>query len=108
MPTAFRARLGDGDGPRVAILAEYDALPEIGHACGHNLIAGGALGAFLAIARQRDGDLPPQTRERRGQPAEHVGEAAGLCERRRLGSDHEDPARLRPRRLAPRASGFCH
>src|SRR5689334_6358389 len=53
MPTAFRARIGSGKGPRVAILAEYDALPEIGHACGHNLIAAGALGAFLALARQR-------------------------------------------------------
>ena len=49
--TAFRARVGAGDGPRVAILAEYDALPEIGHACGHNLIAAGALGSFLALAR---------------------------------------------------------
>ncbi|HWA75848.1 MAG TPA: M20 family metallopeptidase [Polyangiaceae bacterium] len=51
--TAFRARVGNGSGPRVAILAEYDALPEIGHACGHNLIAAGAVGAFLAFARQR-------------------------------------------------------
>jgi amidohydrolase len=50
--TAFRARVGSGDGPRVAILAEYDALPEIGHACGHNLIAAGAVGAFLALATQ--------------------------------------------------------
>jgi amidohydrolase len=54
LPTAFRARVGNGGGPHVAILAEYDALPEIGHACGHNLIAAGALGAFLAIARQKD------------------------------------------------------
>lgn len=52
LETAFRARAGSGAGPRVAILAEYDALPEIGHACGHNLIAAGALGAFLALARQ--------------------------------------------------------
>jgi amidohydrolase len=51
MPTAFRARAGDPSGPRVAILAEYDALPEIGHACGHNLIAASAVGAFLAAAR---------------------------------------------------------
>jgi amidohydrolase len=49
MPTSFRARAGSG-APRVAILAEYDALPEIGHACGHNLIAAGAVGAFLAAA----------------------------------------------------------
>jgi amidohydrolase len=54
LATAFRARVGSGAGPRVAILAEYDALPEIGHACGHNLIAAGALGAFLSLARQRD------------------------------------------------------
>jgi hypothetical protein len=39
-----------GRAVRVAILAEYDALPEIGHACGHNLIAAGAVGAFLALA----------------------------------------------------------
>jgi amidohydrolase len=35
----------------VAILAEYDALPEIGHACGHNLIAAAAVGAFVAAAK---------------------------------------------------------
>jgi amidohydrolase len=51
LETAFRARVGQGS-PRIAILAEYDALPEIGHACGHNLIAGSAVGAFLALARQ--------------------------------------------------------
>ena len=46
--TSFRAEVGTG-GPAIAILAEYDALPEIGHACGHNLIAASALGAFLAL-----------------------------------------------------------
>jgi amidohydrolase len=50
MPTALRARAGDTKGPRVAILAEYDALPGVGHACGHNLIAAGAAGAFVAAA----------------------------------------------------------
>jgi amidohydrolase len=50
MPTAFRARAGRGAGPRVAILAEYDALPGVGHACGHNLIATGAVGGFVAAA----------------------------------------------------------
>ena len=50
LPTAFRASVGRGS-PKIAILAEYDALPEIGHACGHNLIAGSAVGAFLALAR---------------------------------------------------------
>jgi amidohydrolase len=52
MDTALRARAGNKAGPRVAVLAEYDALPEIGHACGHNLIAGAAVGAFLALAHQ--------------------------------------------------------
>ncbi len=49
--TAFRATLpgGAGDGPTIAILAEYDALPEIGHGCGHNLIAMAAMGAGLGV-----------------------------------------------------------
>ena len=46
--TAFRAKIGSGE-PIIAILAEYDALPGLGHACGHNLIATSALGAGLAL-----------------------------------------------------------
>jgi amidohydrolase len=71
LPTAFRARAGRGGGPRVAVLAEYDALPEIGHACGHNLIAGAAVGAFLALARLGK-DLPGSV-ELVGTPAEEGG-----------------------------------
>jgi amidohydrolase len=52
MPTAFAADLPAGKaGPKVAIIAEYDALPEVGHGCGHNIIATAALGASLALAR---------------------------------------------------------
>ncbi len=47
LPTAFRASYGQG-GPVIAVLAEYDALPKIGHACGHNLIATSAVGAGVA------------------------------------------------------------
>ena len=60
MPTSFRACAGKKGGPRVAILAEYDALPEIGHACGHNLIAAGAVGAFFgaaAVAEEVGGEV---------------------------------------------------
>jgi amidohydrolase len=49
LPTALRSRSGS-IGPSIAVLAEYDALPDVGHACGHNLIATAALGAYLAIA----------------------------------------------------------
>jgi amidohydrolase len=71
LATAFRARIGSGTGPKVAILAEYDALPQIGHACGHNLIAAGALGAFLALHAVRR-DLAG-TVELIGTPAEEGG-----------------------------------
>lgn len=48
LETAFVARKGSS-GPHFAILAEYDALPGVGHACGHNLIAAIGIGAFLAL-----------------------------------------------------------
>lgn len=48
--TAFTADAGS-TGPRIAVLCEYDALPEIGHACGHNVIAAAGIGAGLAAAR---------------------------------------------------------
>ena len=54
LPTAFDARTGSKDGPTIALFAEYDALPGIGHACGHNLIATSALGAALALHSVRD------------------------------------------------------
>lgn len=50
LPTAFAAEFGARGGPCVALLAEYDALPGIGHACGHNLIATAGVGAALALA----------------------------------------------------------
>lgn len=48
LETAFVAEIGSGD-PVVAILGEYDALPGVGHACGHNLMGTAAVGAFLAL-----------------------------------------------------------
>jgi len=47
--TAFVGHAGDNDGPTIAIVAEYDALRGLGHACGHNLIGTAALGAAWAL-----------------------------------------------------------
>ncbi len=47
--TAFSADFGAASGPRIGILSEYDALPGIGHACGHNIIAAIGLGTSLAL-----------------------------------------------------------
>jgi amidohydrolase len=61
----------ENDGPTVAFLAEYDALPEIGHGCGHNLIAAAALGASLAIGKLKE-DIPGKL-VFMGTPAEEGG-----------------------------------
>ena len=53
LPTAFIARAGTGP-LHVGICAEYDALPALGHACGHNIIAAAAVGAGLALAATAD------------------------------------------------------
>src|SRR6201988_2843878 len=53
LDTAFRADFGGGE-LVVAVCAEYDALPDIGHACGHNIIAASAVGAALALAEVAD------------------------------------------------------
>ena len=54
LETAFLAEAGAG-GPLIAILGEYDALPGIGHGCGHNLMGTAAVGAFLAVRDTLDG-----------------------------------------------------
>ena len=74
MPTAFIARAGSGP-LHIGICAEYDSLPQIGHACGHNMIAAMAVGAALAAARVAD-DVG-LTISVVGTPAEEVGNASG-------------------------------
>ena len=72
LDTAIRAvHSAVSEGPTVAILGEYDALPEIDHACGHNLIAAGGLGAALAV-----GSIKPELPGKLiffGTPAEEGG-----------------------------------
>lgn len=70
LPTAFVAEIGSGP-LVVGICAELDALPGIGHACGHNMIASSAVGAGLALARVAD-DLGITVRVL-GTPAEELG-----------------------------------
>ncbi|MCV7288646.1 M20 family metallopeptidase [Mycolicibacterium wolinskyi] len=70
LDTAFRASYGSGP-LVVGVCAEYDALPEIGHACGHNIIAASAVGTALALAEVAD-DLG-LTVVLVGTPAEELG-----------------------------------
>lgn len=74
LPTAFTATIGDG--PLViGICAEYDCLPGIGHACGHNIIAASAAGAAIglaAVAAELNATIKVL-----GTPAEEVGDAGG-------------------------------
>ncbi|MGA2372151.1 MAG: M20 family metallopeptidase [Candidatus Korobacteraceae bacterium] len=74
LPTAFHARAGSGP-LHVGICAEYDSLPGIGHACGHNIIAASAVGAALAAATVAD--EVGLTVHVIGTPAEEVGNAGG-------------------------------
>ena len=75
--TAFRATLETGPGPTLAILCEYDALPGVGHACGHNVIAAAGAGAGAALMAARDG-LPPGRIVVIGTPAEERGGGKGV------------------------------
>lgn len=70
--TAFRASFGDSNtGPNICVICEYDALPEIGHACGHNLIAEAGLAAALGIKAALEAQGAPKgTLTVMGTPAE--------------------------------------
>jgi amidohydrolase len=74
LPTAFKARAGNGP-LNIGIMAEYDSLPGVGHACGHNLIAAMSAGAAMALAKVADDAGITVTVI--GTPAEEVGNAGG-------------------------------
>jgi amidohydrolase len=74
LPTAFSAKAGKGP-LHICICAEYDALPGIGHACGHNIIAAAAVGAGLAASAVADESGAAITVI--GTPAEEKGDAGG-------------------------------
>ena len=69
MPTAFRAtRVFGRGGPTLAVFCEYDALPGLGHGCGHNIIAAGGVGAALATASMLAGTRRRRTADGARQP----------------------------------------
>ncbi len=68
LKTGYAAQFGKASGPNIAILSEYDALPGIGHACGHNIIATSGYGAAIALSKL-NGRLPGRVRYL-GTPAE--------------------------------------
>jgi amidohydrolase len=108
LPTAFSCRIGTGS-LHLAICAEYDALPGIGHACGHNIIAATAVGAGLALAPLVD-DLD-LTVSIIGTPAEEGGGGkVFLLERGAFAGVHAammvHPAPLED--LTPRVSAVAH
>jgi len=78
LETAYAADFGEG-APGVAILSEYDALPGIGHSCGHNIIAVIGLGASIALSELK-GSLPGRVRYL-GTPAEEKGGGKELMAR---------------------------
>ena len=86
-------------GPTIAVLCEYDALPGIGHACGHNIIATAGLGAGLAAAalaeEARRPGADPRHAGRGGRRRQGLHGRAGRPRRRRRGDDGP-PGRRRP------------
>lgn len=89
MPTAFVARFRNGDGPVIALLAEYDALPGLaqaavparkevagakaGHGCGHNLFGAGSVGAAIAVKQWMERHAIKGEVRLYGTPAEEAG-----------------------------------
>lgn len=73
MPTAFVAEYTHGQGRTIGILAEYDALPGLGHACGHNISAASAVGAGIAVKRLLAAGKLTGTVKVFGTPAEEGG-----------------------------------
>ncbi|MGH2331267.1 M20 family metallopeptidase [Thermoanaerobacter mathranii] len=95
LPTAFLARKkGQKPGPKIAFLAEYDALPKIGHACGHNLIAAasfGAAAALGALAEELSGEVILV-----GSPAEETDGAKVLLVERGIFNDMDAAMMVHP------------
>lgn len=95
LPTAFRAEAaGKKTGPTIAILAEYDALPKIGHACGHNIIGTAAIGAGIGVKAVID-ELPGRVLVI-GTPAEESGAGKAVLIERGVFADVDAAIMMHP------------
>lgn len=91
LPTDLRCTTGSDGGPHIGILAEYDALPGIGHGCGHNVICATAVGAFLGLAGRAPGRVTLF-----GTPAEEGGGGKETMARAGLFADVDAVVMLHP------------
>ncbi|PHH66594.1 hypothetical protein CDD81_6431 [Ophiocordyceps australis] len=89
--TSFEATAGSG-GRQIVICAEYDALPNIGHGCGHNLIATASIAAFIGIAQALAQLKIPGRVRLLGTPAEEVGGGKALLLEKGAFEPHQDIA----------------
>jgi amidohydrolase len=93
LETAFAAEIGSR-GPYVALISEFDALPDVGHACGHNIIAVTGLGAALGLTALGE-ELPGRVRYL-GTPAEEGGGGKELMARQGAFDDIECAMMVHP------------
>lgn len=108
LPTAFKATYKNlKDGPKIAILAEYDALPNLGHACGHNLISASALGAAIGLKKFMLDSNIAGTLEIIGTPAEEDGGGKILLLEKGVFKDVDAVFLLHPTSGITRIAGEC-
>ncbi|MDR3552028.1 MAG: amidohydrolase [Clostridia bacterium] len=94
LPTAFKASKRSGDGPKVAIMAEYDALPGLGHGCGHHLISAMSTGAGIALASLLS-EMPGEVAVF-GTPAEETGDGKSVMAKAGVFDDYDVGIMLHP------------
>lgn len=107
LDTSFEAEFGSG-GRLLVFCAEYDALPGIGHACGHNLIATAAIAAFLGVAAALKESQRPGRVKLLGTPAEEGGGGKVMLLERGAFNGVDAAMMIHPEPLHPQKSGSAY
>jgi amidohydrolase len=94
LATAFKATKKTGEGPKLVYVAEYDALPEYGHACGHHLIAGMGVGAGVVLAKILE-EIPGEVTII-GTPAEETGDGKPVLVEQGYFTDYDAAMMIHP------------